>query len=40
MKTHEFGIGMEGREVFWNIGVPAFELILFAVPFIDLAILT
>jgi len=38
MKTHEFGIGMEGREVFWNIPLPSFEIILFTLTFIALAI--
>ena len=38
MKEHEFGIGMEGREVFWNIPLPAFEIILFALTAVVLAI--
>ncbi|MFY9388484.1 MAG: respiratory nitrate reductase subunit gamma, partial [Smithellaceae bacterium] len=38
MKTNEFGIGMEGREVFWNIPLPSFEIILFALTFVALAI--
>lgn len=38
MKVHEFGIGMEGREVFWNIPLPAFEILLFALTFVALAI--
>jgi Fe-S oxidoreductase/nitrate reductase gamma subunit len=38
MKEHEFGIGMEGREVFWNIPLPAFEILLFALTAVALAI--
>ena len=39
MKTHEFGIGMEGREVFWNIPLPSFEILLFILTAIALAIM-
>ncbi|PKN04418.1 MAG: hypothetical protein CVU74_06995, partial [Deltaproteobacteria bacterium HGW-Deltaproteobacteria-9] len=38
MKGHEFSVGNEGREVFWNIPLPAFEIILFALTFVALAI--
>jgi len=38
MKEHEFFVGNEGREVFWNIPLPAFEIILFALTFVALAI--
>jgi Fe-S oxidoreductase/nitrate reductase gamma subunit len=39
MKTHEFGIGVEGREVFWNIPLPSFEILLFALTAVALAIM-
>ena len=38
MKEHEFFVGSEGREVFWNIPLPAFEIILFALTAVALAI--
>ena len=38
MKEHEFNIGNEGREVFWNIPLPAFEIILFALTAVALVI--
>ena len=38
MKEHEFGIGMEGREVFWNIPLPSFEILLFALTAVALVI--
>jgi len=38
MKEHEFFIGNEGREVFWNIPLPSFEIILFTLTFVALAI--
>jgi len=38
MKGHEFSIGNEGREVFWNIPLPAFEIILFALTAVAVAI--
>ncbi len=39
MKTNEFGIGMEGREVFWNIPLPSFEILLFTLTAVALAIM-
>jgi Fe-S oxidoreductase/nitrate reductase gamma subunit len=38
MKEHEFYVGMEGREVFWNIPLPAFEILLFALTAVAMAI--
>jgi Fe-S oxidoreductase/nitrate reductase gamma subunit len=38
MKVHEFSVGSEGREVFWNIPLPAFEILLFALTAVALAI--
>ena len=39
MKEHAFYVGREGREVFWNIPLPAFEIILFALTGLALAIM-
>lgn len=39
MKVDDFRVGMEGREVFWNIPLPAFEIILFALTGLALAIM-
>lgn len=38
MKEHEFYVGLEGREVFWNIPLPISEVFLFSLTFIALAI--
>ncbi len=38
MKVDDFRIGMEGREVFWNIPLPAFEILLFALTAVALVI--
>ena len=39
MKEHAFYVGREGREVFWNIPLPSFEIILFALTGLALAIM-
>jgi Fe-S oxidoreductase/nitrate reductase gamma subunit len=39
MKEHAFYVGREGREVFWNIPLPAFEIVLFALTAVALAIM-
>jgi len=39
MKGHEFSVGNEGREVFWNIPLPTFEIILFALTAVAMAIM-
>ena len=39
MKEHAFYVGREGREVFWNIPLPSFEIILFALTGAALAIM-
>ena len=39
MKEHAFYVGREGREVFWNIPLPSFEIILFALTAVALAIM-
>ncbi|HPC86517.1 MAG TPA: heterodisulfide reductase-related iron-sulfur binding cluster [Smithellaceae bacterium] len=39
MKEHAFYVGREGREVFWNIPLPSFEIILFALTAVALAVM-
>lgn len=39
MKEHAFYIGREGREVFWNIPLPSFEILLFALTGLALVIM-
>ncbi|MDP2853605.1 MAG: heterodisulfide reductase-related iron-sulfur binding cluster [Smithellaceae bacterium] len=38
MKEHAFYVGREGREVFWNIPLPVFEILLFALTAVALGI--